>query len=182
MSKTAKIFLAEGFEESEALTPYDILKRGGVNVALVSVTGQKSVTSSHGVTIEAQELIEDYKEDADLLMLPGGMPGSVNLSNHEVLCDHLVKAANEGKIVSAICAAPFVLGQLGLLEGKNATVYPGFEDKLTGAKATGERVVRDGNIVTGIGPGASLEFGLALLESLTDAAKVSEIKKQMIVR
>ncbi len=182
MTKVAKIFLAEGFEESEALVPFDVLKRGGVDVSLVSVSGSKVVKGSHGVGIETSQSLSDVTSDVDLVMLPGGMPGTLNLGACEPLKDLIAQCAADGRIVSAICAAPSVLGGMGLLNGRKATCYPGFEGKLTGANYTGEDVVVDGNFITAVGPGASFAFGLALLSALTSPAVAAKVKEQMILR
>ena len=182
MTKVAKIFLAEGFEETEALVPYDILRRGGVDVSLVSVSGSENVQGAHGVPIGAHEALTEAAAEADLLMLPGGTPGTFNLGASETLCGIIAKAAKSGKVIAAICAAPSVIGKMGLLNGRKATCYPGFEDKLTGARCVGENVVKDGNFITGIGPGASFEFGFALLAELEVEAVVRRVKEQMILR
>ena len=182
MTKVAKIFLAEGFEETEALVPYDILRRGGVDVSLVSVSGSENVQGAHGVPIGVHEALTEAAAEADLLMLPGGTPGTFNLGASETLCGIIAKAAKSGKVIAAICAAPSVIGQIGLLNGRKATCYPGFEDKLTGARCVGENVVKDGNFITGIGPGASFEFGFALLAELEGEAVVRRVKEQMILR
>lgn len=181
MTKVAKIFIAEGFEETEALVPYDILRRGGVDAKLVTITADAKVKGAHGAIIEAQEQIASSMSQADLLMLPGGMPGTLNLGACALLRDVIAEAAGKGKVIAAICAAPSVLGQLGLLNGRKATCYPGFEAK-TGAKCEGERVVKDGNFITGIGPGASYEFGLALLAELEGEGAAKEVKAQMIMK
>ena len=182
MTKVAKIFLAEGFEETEALVPYDILRRGGVNVSLVSVSGSENVQGAHGVPIGVHEALTEAAAEADLLMLPGGTPGTFNLGASETLCGIIAKAAKSGKVIAAICAAPSVIGKMGLLNGRKATCYPGFEDKLTGARCVGENVVKDGNFITGIGPGASFEFGFAVLAELEGEAVVRRVKEQMILR
>lgn len=157
--------MANGFEDVEALAPVDILRRGGQNVVTVSVTGSGSVTSAHGVTIKADALFEDVDlSDADLLMLPGGMPGSTNLNAHEGLRKAIVKHYEAGRRIAAICAAPMVFGSLGLLNGKRATCYPGCEDTMTGATYTKELVTIDGNIITGEGPAAAFPYGYTLLE------------------
>ena len=138
-------FLANGFEEIEGLAPVDILRRGGVDIKTVSVTGSEFVETSHGVTIKADMKFEDGNfEDADLLMLPGGMPGSTNLNAHEGVRKALKAQYDAGKRVAAICAAPMVLGSLGLLEGKRATCSPGFQKYLTGAVYTGNLFEEDG--------------------------------------
>lgn len=182
MTKVAKIFTADGLEEAEALVPFDILRRGGVDVKLVSISDSLTIKGSHGVSFQAEEFISAQMSSADLLMLPGGMPGTLNLGACEVLRNVIAKAAADGKIVAAICAAPSVLGQMGLLNGRKATCYPGFESKLTGASCKGERVVKDGNIITGVGPGASFEFGLTLLAELMGKSAADEVKAQMIIK
>lgn len=123
-------FLANGFEEIEGLAPVDILRRGGVEIKTVSITGSEWVETSHGVTVKADLKFEDIADfdDADMLLLPGGMPGSTNLKAHEGVCQALLKQHAAGKRIGAICAAPLVLGSLGLLKGRKATCYPGFEN------------------------------------------------------
>ncbi|MDO4159625.1 MAG: DJ-1/PfpI family protein [Prevotellaceae bacterium] len=162
-------FLGTGFEDIEALIPLDIMRRGGVDFKLVSITGNKVVESSHGVKIEADLLFEEADlSDADLLMLPGGLPGADNLNAHEGLKKALVEQNEKGKLIGAICAAPLVLGGLGLVKGKRATCYPGFEKFLTGAEYTQELFTVDGNIITGEGPAATLPYAYKLLSILTN--------------
>lgn len=174
-------FMANGFEDIEALAPVDILRRGGVDIKTVSITGSREVTSAHGVTILADITFEEASlDDADLLMLPGGMPGAANLRDHKALGEALVKQAQRGGMVSAICAAPMVLGTLGLLRGKRATCYPGFEDFLEGAQHTGAMCTVDGNITTGKGPGAALEYGYTLLTQLTNEQTAREVAEGML--
>jgi len=147
-------FLANGFEEVEALAPVDILRRGGVEVKTISVTGNHLVESSHGVTIKADLLFEEISNfsDVDLLMLPGGMPGSKNLNEHDGVRKALKEQFESGKRVAAICAAPLVLASVGLLKGKKATIYPGMESYLgDDAEYTGALVQEDGNVTTGGG-------------------------------
>ena len=165
-------FLANGFEEVEALAPVDILRRGGVEVKMVSITGSNLVESSHGVVVKADLLFENITDflDADLLMLPGGMPGSKNLNEHEGVRKALKEQFEKGKRVAAICAAPLVLASVGLLKGKKATIYPGME----------ALVQEDGNVTTGAGPAASFPYGYQLLSYFLPAEKVEEIKKGMI--
>ena len=158
-------FLAEGFEEIEALAPVDILRRGGVDVKTVSISSSEWVTSSHGVTVKADLVFgspADYA-DADLLMLPGGLPGSTNLNAHDGVRRALLDQYERGRRVAAICAAPMVFGSLGILRGKRATCSPGFEKYLDGAEYTAELVTVDGNIITGKGPAASLPYAYTLL-------------------
>lgn len=166
-------FMANGFEDIEALIPVDVLRRGGVDINTVSITDTDVVESAHGVKIHADltfKEAESMLDEADLLMLPGGMPGATNLNEHEGLKAALLRQAEKGKMISAICAAPLVLGGLGLLRGRRATCYPGFEQTLTGAEYTAELFTIDGNITTGEGPAAALPYAYSLLEQLTDSA------------
>ncbi len=161
------VHLAEGFEEVEALTVVDVLRRGQVEVRTVSVTGEKVVNGSHGIPVCADILFEeaDY-EDCQMIVLPGGMPGAANLRDHRGLCDRIRAFRESGKGIAAICAAPMVLGSCGILEGGRATIYPGMEDELTGAEATGEDVTVWENIITGKGPGLAMAFALKVLETI----------------
>jgi len=175
-------FLANGFEDIEALAPVDILRRGGVEVKTVSVTGSEFVESAHGVTMKADQVFgapTDF-EDADLLMIPGGMPGSTNLLRHKGVCEALLAQYNRGRRVAAICAAPMVLGHLGILKGKRATCYPGFEKYLDGAEYTAELVTVDGLVTTGEGPAAALPYGYQLLSYFVDADQVAALKDGMM--
>lgn len=167
MSKTY-IFFSDGFEEIEALAVVDVLRRGGVEAIMVSVTGSLEVRGSHNIEIKCDSLFDECTfEDGDALVLPGGMPGTNGLRSHQGLKNTLIQFNKDGKIVAAICAAPSVLGEYGLLEGKNAICFPGFEDKLLGAlPATDKKVVRDGNIITAKGMGVAIEFGLEILSAL----------------
>ena len=167
-------FLATGFEEVEALAPVDILRRGGVEIKTVSVTGDLIVESAHGVGIKADALFEDIDPTAaDLLMLPGGLPGATNLNEH-------VEQNARGGRIAAICAAPLVLGGLGLLEGRKATCYPGFEKYMTGATYTADLYTTDGNITTGRGPAAVLPYSYALLEQFVGAEAAKQVRDGMI--
>ncbi len=172
--KKAYLFYAEGFEEVEALTVVDLLRRGKVDCITVSVSGDYDVTGSHGITIRADRIFgERDLNDADMLILPGGMPGTTNLKAHAGL-DQLIRRYHEdGKYLAAVCAAPTVYGEKGLLEGKNATCYPGLEDGLTGANKKTDSVVHDGQFITSRGMGTCIDFGLKLLE-LLEGKEVSE--------
>ena len=175
------MFLAEGFEDVEALIPLDVLRRGGVDVKTVSITDGYVVMSAHGVNIEADLMFMEIKPgDADLLMLPGGMPGASNLYAHEELCQALLKQNEKGKKISAICAAPaVVLAQLGILNGKRATCYPGFENLLTEATYTGDLVTVDGNITTAEGPAAAFPYAYVLLAQLVNQTTADQIAEGM---
>ena len=182
MKKVATI-LANGFEEIEAFTAIDTLRRGGLNVEIVSVTPDEIVVGAHDVSLLCDVNFENCDFfDAELLLLPGGMPGAATLDKHEGLRKLILSFAEKGKPIAAICAAPMVLGKLGLLKGKKATCYPGFEQYLEGAECVGEHVVRDGNIITGMGPGAAMEFALAIVELLAGKEKVDELAEAMCVK
>ena len=161
------VFLANGFEIVEALAPVDVLKRAGVAVCTVSITDDVVVESSNKTRVFADTTIDkiDFAM-GKMLVLPGGLPGADNLGACDMLVKELVKYNEEGKAVAAICAAPYVLGVNGILEGKKATCYPGFEDRLNGAQYTGAKVEVSGNVITSCGMGASIEFGLALAKYL----------------
>ncbi|RRD02522.1 DJ-1 family glyoxalase III [Prevotella sp. OH937_COT-195] len=166
-------FMANGFEDIEAIIPVDVLRRGGVDIKTVSITETNIVESAHGVKMHTDLTFEEAEPmlgDADLLMLPGGMPGAANLNDHEGVKKALLRQAEKGKMIAAICAAPMVLGGLGLLRGRRATCYPGFEQMLTGAEYTAELFTVDGNITTGEGPAAALPYAYSLLGRLADSA------------
>lgn len=179
--KKAYIFLAEGHEEVEALTVVDLLRRAGIEIATVSISDTRTVTSSHKVTYEADLLFTEVEGTmADLVVLPGGIPGTPNLLAFEPLMD-MVRAHHEaGKYVAAICAAPSILAELGILEGKKATSYPGFGTKIE--HYVEEPVVVDGNVVTGRGLGAAIDFGLALIGLLASEEKSKEISASIMYR
>jgi 4-methyl-5(b-hydroxyethyl)-thiazole monophosphate biosynthesis len=175
------LFLAEGFEETEAVATIDVLRRGGLNVTTVSISDDYTVTGAHRIPVVADELFSKTDFSAgQLLVLPGGMPGASNLDAHEELKALLRQYIAEGKKVAAICAAPLVLGGLGLLQGKKATAYPGYEHTLTGATVTQDKVVKDGNIITGRGPGFALDFGLAIVEELKGKNKALEVASGLL--
>ena len=172
------VFLADGFEDVEALIPVDVLRRGGVEVVTVSVMDDNQIVeSAHGVQMVADALAEDCDfGDADLLLLPGGMPGASNLYNSDCVREAVVAQYEAGKKIAAICAAPaVVLGQLGLLDGRKATCYPGFEQLLQGADYTGELCTVDGNITTAEGPAAAFPFAYTLLAALTNEQTAQQI-------
>lgn len=174
-------FLADGFEEVEAMAPVDILRRGGVEVITVSVMDTPMVKSAHGVEMKADVMFADADiEGADLLMLPGGMPGAENLKNHEGLRKALLMHNEAGKKIAAICAAPMVLGDLGLLKGKKATCYPGFETFLEGAEYTADLYTIDGNIITGKGPLAAFPYSYKIAEWFIGEQAVEGMKDGMI--
>ena len=171
------VCLAEGFEETEAITPIDLLRRAGAQVTVVGVTG-KTVTGSHGIPVVAdKERGEIDDSDVELVVLPGGMPGTLNLENSEGVQRLIDTAARQGALLGAICAAPSILGHKGLLNGKTAVCFPGFEKDLTGAVPGTEETVRDGNIITSRGAGSAVSFGLKLVEALYGEKQAEELGK-----
>ena len=169
------LFLANGFEEIEALTPLDVLRRAGVQVTTVGVGGD-SILGAHGIRVQADIPDTMYRDSApDMIILPGGMPGSEHLDGSRVVDTALRAGAKNGAYLCAICAAPMVLGKRGYLEGKRAVCYPGFEEYLNGATVTDARVECDGKIITAKGMGAALEFGLALVEVLCGKETAEQI-------
>ena len=181
--KKASVFLAPGFEELEGLTVVDLLRRAGVEVTMVSIEETRSITGSHGITVEADRLFGemDYA-DQDLLVLPGGMPGTLYLGEHEGVNRIIRKFAEAGKLVAAICAAPSVLGAAGILEGKKAVCHTGFEEKLVGAKVSFDNVMTDGNIITSRGMGTAFDFGLAIVKYFAYDDVVEDVKTHMIYK
>lgn len=175
------VFMADGCEEIEALTVVDIARRAGIETAMISISGNKEVTSAHKVTFKTDIPAEFMDYDMlDGIVLPGGMPGTKNLAANEYVQKVIADFAKAGKLVAAICAAPSVLGEAGLLEGKKATCYPGFEDKLLGATTSLEPVVVDGNIITSRGMGTAIDFSLAIVAYLIDEEKAEKIREGII--
>lgn len=168
------VFLAKGFEEIEALAPVDVLRRAGVKVQTVGVTG-KRVTGSHGISVNCDIAIGEAQfHELDGIILPGGLPGTTNLEADETVDKFIDYAARNDKIIGAICAAPMILGHKGLLRGKNAVCYTGFEKELDGAHILDRPAVRDGNIVTGWGAGGAIDFALLYLETLYDNEEIAK--------
>lgn len=181
MEKKVLVPLAEGFEMVEALSVVDVLRRAGVQVDLVSISNDLQVVSSHGVPVVTEKYISEcVDQQYDLIVLPGGIPGSENLARSQVLQDLLKKQNDSGRLYGAICAAPaLVLGSQGLLEGKNATCHPLFVEKLPSQEYKNQSVVFDKNCVTARGAGVSIDFSLKLLEVLMGSDKRDEVAKQM---
>lgn len=181
--KKAYLFFATGFEEVEALTVVDILRRGQVDCKTVSIMGEQEVTSSHGITVKADLLFENQDlSDADMLILPGGIPGTPNLKAHKGLEELILQYKDEGKFLAAVCAAPTIYGEMGLLEGKDATCYPGMEEGLLGANQKTDKVVCDGQFITSRGMGTCVDFGLVLLGKLEGEEKAEEIAHKIVYR
>ena len=176
------VHLANGFEEMEALIPVDVWRRAGFHVETVSITGTLEITGAHQIKVIADQLFENTNySEADMIFLPGGMPGAKNLDMHEGLRKQLLSFSKEGKVLGAICAAPLVLGHNQLLKGKNATCFPGFEKELYGANHTGAPVVTDGQIVTGKGAGVAMDFALEVVACFKDQIYALELAKKMQV-
>ena len=180
MTNTA-IFLADGFEEIEGLMVVDLLRRVGIQVDMVSISDSVTVNGSHGIPVTADKLLKDIDfTEYGLLVLPGGMPGTLRLGECEVLCNELIKTCENGKKIAAICAAPTIFGKLGLLKGKRACCYPDMEDGLVGAEVSFDAVTVDGNITTSRGLGTAIDFALALVGQLLDKKAVDELAKKVV--
>ncbi len=178
--KKVLVFFANGTEEIEALTVVDILRRAGADVTVAGVGG-KELTGSHAIRITADIDAEALKTlDFDMVVVPGGLPGTTHLDESEVVDRALEAVSAKGGYLAAICAAPLVLGKRGYLVGKEATCYPGFESYLKGARIPGKRVCVDGNVITGAGMGAALDFSLALTEVLFGAEKATALRSAVI--
>lgn len=171
--------MTDGFEETEAVTPWDILIRAGAEVYLVSVSGSLSLAGAHGLNIKADMLIDEIKdgESFDMLVLPGGGKGAETLASSEKVKALLTRAVNENTFIGAICASPMALGRHGVLTGVKATCFPGFETKLGGAVFTDQKTVLDGKFITAKGMGVSMEFGFLLVKALYGEKKEEELKK-----
>lgn len=172
------MFLANGFEETEALVPLDLMRRAGIEVTTVGIGG-RTVTGSHGIPVTADAADADFAGVAsfDGIILPGGMPGTINLDSSPFVDSALKSAFAENKLIAAICAAPSVPGKRGMLSGRRAVCFPGFEDKLTGSVRSEARVETDKNIITAVGMGAAYEFGLALIAYIKGSDAAAAVAK-----
>ncbi len=158
------MFLAEGFEETEAIGCLDIIKRAGIDIKTVSIYDDVRVTGSHGISVLSDITIAEAEIlETDGIILPGGMPGTLNLESCETVCEFIRYCSENGKMLAAICAAPMIYGKMGLLKGKRATCYPGFEKDLEDCEVTGDFVTACDNFITGKGAGASMLFGAAIV-------------------
>ncbi len=178
------MFLADGFEEVEALCPLDILRRAGLEVTTVGVGGRDLIKGAHGITVQTDIPDIMYRDaDPEMIILPGGMPGASNLDASRIVDAAIRTAAKKGAYLCAICAAPLVLGKRSLLEGKNAVCFPGFEEQLKGAYISeSETVIRDGNIITAKGMGAAFDFGLEMVKALKDEAAAEKIRASVFAK
>ena len=174
------MFIAEGFEEIEALCPLDIMRRAGLDVTTVGIGG-KSLTGAHGITVMTDICSCEYSDESpELIFLPGGMPGTLNLAASETVISAIKTAEETGAYIAAICAAPSILGDMGLLHGKEAICYPGFEERLDGARISKSRIVRDGKIITAAGMGVALDMGLLIVELLCGKEKADSLRSAII--
>lgn len=182
-NKKVLVILAEGFEEIEAITPIDVLKRAGLEVVTAGVRS-KQVTGAHGIKLETDLLLSDYPGLPDAVILPGGLPGAQNLADSAEVTELVRKMNDQKKIVGAICAAPaLVLAPKGILNGKKATCYPGFEKNFSSKVSfSTERVIVDGHIVTSKGPGSALEFALELVRILAGAEKRETLRQGLVAK
>lgn len=182
MAKIA-IFFAEGYEEIEALTVVDLCRRSGITIDMISVTGGKMVKGSHGIEVAMDNLIEDIDFEAyDMLVLPGGMPGTKNLEAHTLLMTKIDEFYAKGKYIGAICAAPSIFGHRGILKGRKACSYPGFESHLEGAEVTAGPVEISDHVVTSRGMGTAVDFGLAIVGIFCGEDKAEELGKGIVYR
>lgn len=182
MKKTA-IFLADGFEENEGLIVVDLLRRAGISIQMVSITGKLNVTGSHKICVMADCLFEECDIDSmDMLILPGGMPGTKHLLSDKKLCDTLIEHNKNEKALAAICAAPSVLGHCGILKGKRAVCYPSFEEQLDGAEVSFDEVMVDGTIITSRGLGTAIPFALEIITYLADRETSKKVKDSILFR
>lgn len=182
MSRAA-VFFGTGYEEIEALTVVDILRRAGVETSMVSVTGERNVTGSHSISVAMDAVLSEVDFGSlDVIVLPGGMPGTTNLEACEALMAQVDAFMEENKIVAAICAAPSILGHRGHLQGRRACSFPNFESHLEGAEVMEEPAVIDGNVVTGRGMGAAVPFALAVLEKLQGKETAEKMAENIMYR
>ena len=181
MSKKVYIFLADGFEDIEGLTVVDLMRRAGIDIETVSIKESNEITTSHGIMMKTDRVFTgtDFS-DADMLVLPGGMPGTKYLGEYQPLCDLLRDFYGKSGKVAAICAAPTVLASLGFLEGRKATAYPSCMEGLTGAEPSYESVVVDGNVTTSRGLGTAVDFALSLIGQLLGEEKADEIAESVV--
>ena len=175
--KKVAVFLAPGFEECEALMTVDLLRRAQLDTTMYSIHNTDEVTGSHNITVKADKKLNELNELFDCVVLPGGMPGTKYLMESKEVNELVVKHFNQNRLVAAICAAPSVLGELQLLQGKKATCFPGFEDQLHGAEVLNQKTVTDGNIITAKGLGAAVEFAHAIITSLINQETADQVVK-----
>lgn len=175
------IFLADGFEEIEALSTIDILRRCDLEVQIVSATGTRLIRGAHGIAVMAETVFRKSEiQKSDALIFPGGMPGARNLQSHDGLRKAIISHHQHQKLIAAICAAPIVLGSCNILNGRRATCYPGFEEELLGATTIDDMVVEDGHIITAKGPAAAIDFAFAIAARFVDKSVIDHVKAGML--
>ena len=175
--KKVAVFLASGFEECEALMTVDLLRRAQLDTTMYSIHNTDEVTGSHNITVKADKKLNELNELFDCVILPGGMPGTKYLMESKEVNALVIEHFNQNRLVAAICAAPSVLGELQLLQGKKATCFPGFEDQLHGAEVLNQKAVADGNIITAKGLGAAVEFAHAIISYLINSKTADQVVK-----
>ena len=179
--KKAAIFFATGYEEIEALTVVDLLRRAQIEAVCVSIDNEKSVTGSHKISVAMDAGIDEIDFDSfDILVCPGGMPGTRNLEACRKLIDNIQKFYDSGKLIAAICAAPSIFGHMGLLQGKKACIYPGMEAELTGAEVVYDQVVKAEHVITSRGMGTAIAFGLEIVASLLDRETADKLGETVV--
>jgi DJ-1 family protein len=177
------VHLADGFEEIEAFTIVDLLRRAEIETETVSIMGKLPVTGAHGIKVAADLLFEDAVYDScEMIVLPGGMPGATNLDEHAGLREKIYSFNNQGKWLAAICAAPLVFGHAGVLKGKKATCYPSFEKELEGAEVVEDSVVSDQKVITSRGPATAMDFALKIIEELKGKEKAAEVAEGLLYK
>ncbi len=177
------VLLGTGFEETEALTPIDLLRRAGIEVLSVGVNG-KTVFGGHGIGVQADITLDELDlTNLQMLVIPGGLGGVASIRASKAAMDAIAFAAENGKFVAAICAGPTILADLRITDGKNVTCYPGCEEQMGQAKVmAGQASVRDGNVITGTSAGCAVPFGLALIEALKGPETAKAIAEQFVIR
>ena len=176
------VHFAEGTEEIEFVTIIDLLRRSSLDAVSVSITGKTKVTGAHGIVIETDTTFEEANyDDCDMIVLPGGMPGTLHMAEHSGLTDMIKSFNKKGRSLAAICAAPMVFAGCGILSGKKAVIYPGMEEYLGDAEVSDKRVQTDGNIITSQGPGTAMEFALEIIRTVKGSAASDEIKKELLM-
>lgn len=179
--KKAGIFFGTGFEEIEALTVVDLLRRAGIEADCISIDNKPQVTSSHNVTVSMDKGIDDVDFDSlDIIVCPGGMPGTKNLEACTKLTSKIKEFNDKGKLIAAICAAPSIFGHMGLLKGKKSCIYPGMEEELKGAEVCFDEVIKADNIITSRGMGTAIAFGLEIVATLLDRDTADKLGKTVV--
>jgi 4-methyl-5(b-hydroxyethyl)-thiazole monophosphate biosynthesis len=182
MAKNVVVLLAEGFEEVEAITPIDYLRRAGIEVSIASIVSNLSVKGARGITVNADAALKNLKQAWDAVVIPGGMPGASNIAASKEAGALITEMTADGKLVCAICASPaVVLAPLGLLSGKKFTCYPGMEERVQGASWKEDPVVTDGNIITSRGAGTAGAFAIAIISKLLSQAEGDKIAKSVLL-